>query len=290
MTSVIGTGISGLVGTRIQELLREYYEFEDLSFSTGVDITDLEQVKERIEKSPASFILHMAAKTDVDGCEDDKILGEDGSAWRVNVEGTQNIVDCAKLTGKKIIYISTDFVFDGTKEWYLEDDEPNPVNWYGTTKHMGEEIIQKSGVDFVILRIAYPYRAQFSPKTDFVRKIVEKLSKKEKITALTDHVFTPTFIDDIAGAIDEIIRQNVVGIYHCVGSESLTPLDATEAIMHEFQLNGEVQKTTRSNFFKHRAFRPCHLALKNDKIIQLGVNMLGFSAGIREMRKQMISI
>lgn len=290
MSNIIGTGISGLVGTRIQELLGEYYEFEDLSFSTQVDITQYEQVKERIEKSSASVILHMAAKTDVDSCEDDKILGEEGAAWRVNVEGTQNIVDCAKLTGKKIIYISTDFVFDGTKEWYSEEDVPNPINWYGYTKQMGEKVILESGVESVIIRIAYPYRAKFSQKADFVRKIIERLSKKEKVIALTDHIFTPTFIDDIAVAIDEIIRQNVVGIYHVVGDESLTPVEAVEKIMHELQLDGQIIKTSRSSFFNGRAFRPCRLALKNDKIAQLGVKMLGFSEGLLEMRRQMTSM
>lgn len=286
MNKIIGTGISGLVGSRIQNLLEQYYSFEDLSLATGIDITDSEKVKARIGASSASTILHMAAKTDVDGCEEDKIFAEEGVAWRVNVEGTHNIVDAAKGSGKKIISISTDFVFNGTKACYSEDDPPDPVNWYGYTKYLGENIIRESGLDWAILRIAYPYRSHYPEKLDFVRKIIDRFTKKEKVTALTDHVFTPTFIDDLAVAIDEIIRQNAKGIYHAVGSENLTPLQATEKIMQEFHLEGEIEKTTRDVFFRGRAFRPCRLALKNDKITKLGVTMLGFSKGLEELKKQ----
>ncbi|MBI2617184.1 NAD(P)-dependent oxidoreductase [Candidatus Gottesmanbacteria bacterium] len=287
MNAIVGTGLSGLVGTRIQELLREYYTFEDLSLKTHVDITNVEQVQKRVGESLASTILHMAAITDVDACEDDKILGEEGAAWRVNVEGTRNIIDAARKTGKKVIYISTDFVFDGTKEFYIETDTPNPLNWYGYTKYMGESIVTDSGVEFVIFRLAYPYRAEFSEKMDFVRRIIEKLTHKEKIFSLTDHIFTPTFIDDFAIAIDEVIRQNAEGIFHAVGSESLTPDEATKRIMDVFQLTGDVEKTTREVFFHDRAFRPCRLALKNDKIARLGVKMLGFAEGLSEMKKQL---
>src|SRR3990172_9027678 len=93
---IVGTGLSGLVGSRIVELLRESYEFEDLSLATGVDITDSQEVQKNLENSQAKIIVHMAAKTDVDGCEDDKILLEEGQAWMVNVVGTQNIIEAAK--------------------------------------------------------------------------------------------------------------------------------------------------------------------------------------------------
>ena len=132
---ILATGISGLVGTRVQELLQDKFEFTDLSLATGVDVTNYEDLENHIRNSPAKIILHMAAKTDVDGCEDDKIFGEEGKAWVINVTGTENIVKIAEKCGKKVIYISTDFVFDGTRDSYSEDDEANPLNWYAMTKH-----------------------------------------------------------------------------------------------------------------------------------------------------------
>src|SRR3989338_4530425 len=82
---ILATGISGLVGTRVQELLQDKFEFTDLSLATGVDVTNYEDLENHIRNSPAKIILHMAAKTDVDGCEDDKIFGEEGKAWVINV-------------------------------------------------------------------------------------------------------------------------------------------------------------------------------------------------------------
>src|SRR3989344_9155773 len=163
---ILGTGLTGLVGSRIVELLSDSYEFENISRNTGVDITDKEKIIEKIKSSDAAIVLHLAAKTDVDGCEKDKALGEIGDAWKINVEGTRNVADACRESRKKLIYVSTDFVFDGTREAYAEDDTPNPINWYGKTKYEGEKIVQNLLTPWLIVRIAYPYRASFA-KLDF---------------------------------------------------------------------------------------------------------------------------
>lgn len=285
--SIIGTGLSGLVGSRVVELLSKRYEFEDLSLATGVNIVNYNEVIEHFEKSKASVVLHMAAKTDVDSCEDDKILLEEGSAWMVNVEGTQNIVEAAKKTGKRVVYISTDFVFDGTKKFYTEQDEPNPLNWYASTKYEGEKVVKKSALSYTIVRIAYPYRSQFKEKKDFVRKMLEKMKNGEKIIALTDHIFTPTFIDDITSALSFILKKDIEGIYHIVGSQSLTTYDAAKLIAEIFEVKANIEPITRSVYFKDRAFRPFKLVLKNDKVTKLGIKMKRFDKGLLEVKKQM---
>src|SRR3989338_4999304 len=88
---ILGTGLDGLVGSRIVELLKDKHEFENLSISTGVDITDRDVILEKIKTSDAQIVLHLAAKTNVDVCEKDKALGEDGEAWKINVGGTKNM-------------------------------------------------------------------------------------------------------------------------------------------------------------------------------------------------------
>lgn len=284
---ILGTGLSGLVGSRVQDLLGDNFQFTDLSLATGVDISNIDDLDQSFKNSPASTVLHMAAKTDVDGCEDDKIYQEEGKAWLVNVIGTQNIIEAAKKYHKRIIYISSDFVFDGTKETYSEDDEVNPVNWYGVTKCEGEKLVQDSGLSYTILRLAYPYRSFFEPKTDFVRRIIRKIERKEKILALTDHIFTPTFIDDIAISLNLILQKELTGIFHVVGTGNLTPLGALGMISKIFKLNPHVSPITREVFFKDRAFRPFKLALKNDKIARLGIKMKTFEGGLREMYRQL---
>lgn len=286
-TKILGTGLSGLVGSRIVELLSDRFEFQDLSLATGIDITNEDQLKDKFLQSEAKVVLHMAAKTDVDQCEDDKLLRSDGAAWQVNVVGTENIVDWAKKTGKRVVYISTDFVFDGTRDFYDEKDKPNPVNWYGYTKYLGEKALLNSVVNYAILRLAYPFRARFDEKKDFVRTSIDKLSKEGKIYGLDDHIFTPTFIDDIAYALKTVLEKELVGIFHVVGSTSLTPLKAIDKIKKVFGLSGKIEPINRETYFKHRAYRPFKLRLRNDKITHLGIHMRGFEKGLVEMRRQL---
>lgn len=287
---VLGTGLSGLVGSRVRELLEDSFEFTDLSLTTGVDITNYDQVLQSFANSSAATVLHMAAKTDVDSCEDDKIYQEEGAAWQVNVVGTQNIVDAAKKYNKRVIYISTDFVFDGTSEIYTEDMEANPLNFYGVTKYEGEKIVKEADINFTIVRLAYPYRAYYRERVDFVRAIMERLQKKETIFALTDHIFTPTFIDDIAIALRLLLSREFIGIFHVVGSQSLTPFEGVGMIMDKFHLTSSVQEITRENFFRGRAFRPFKLRMNNDKISKLGIQLKTFSEGLDEIKKQLENI
>src|SRR3989344_2550964 len=286
---ILGTGLSGLVGSRIVELLKDKYEFENISRSEGVDISNRDQVLEKIKSSDAQIVLHLAGKTDVDGCEKDRNLGEEGEAWKINVLGTQNVAEACLATDKKLIYISTDFVFDGEnmpQAGYSEEDITNPINWYAKTKYEGEKIVQQSKAPWLIVRIAYPYRASF-PKLDFARAILERLQDGLVVAAVEDHIFTPTFIDDIANALDALIRNNSEGIYHVVGGQSLTPYDAAVLIAKEFNLDSsKINKIGRANFFNNWAARPFQLALKNGKIEKLGLQMRTFEEGIREVKKQ----
>jgi len=303
---ILGTGLDGLVGSRIVELLKDQYEFE----SSVVDITDRNSIITRIRNSDASIVLHLAAKTSVDGCEEDreidtKILRYENNerregqwlikktAWGVNVFGTQNIAEACQESKKRLIYISTDFVFDGFRPpvgGYEEEDIPSPINWYGKTKHEGEKIVKNASIPWAIARIAYPYRASFA-RNDFARAILKRLQDQKPVAAVTDHIFTPTFIDDIAFALGALIKSNSRGIFHAVGSESLTPYDAAILIAKHFNLDQKlIVKTTRAEFFKNRAPRPFHLALKNDKIRGLGVRMRGFEEGLRELKSQMSNL
>lgn len=283
---VLGTGLTGLMGSRVVQLLSLQYEFVNLSRITGVDITNKEQVSRAIEHSDAGIVLHLAAKTNVDACEKDKVLGERGDAWVVNVEGTKNIAESCLIYNKKLIYISTDFVFDGEKEFYNEDDTPNPINWYAQTKYEGEKIVKGLQIPWIILRIAYPYRASF-PKLDFVRVIKNRLQQKQEVKGITDHIFSPTFIDDIAAVFHGLITENATGIYHTVGSEALTPYDAATKIAHTFGLDTRlITQIKRDVYFSGKARRPFRLALKNDKIKALGYHLKPFSEGLQEVKKQ----
>lgn len=287
----IGIGLNGLVGSRITEILSDRIEFIPMSSSTGVDITKPESLTVIKEYPKADFILHLAAKADVDGCEKDKELGENGEAWKINVSGSANVAQITRETGKKVIYISTDFVFDGEKPEgaeYSETDLPNPINWYARTKFEGERKVEESGADFVILRLAYPYRAQFDSKPDFMRAIKNRLEQGQSIKGVTDHIFCPTFIDDLALAVGKLIENDATGIYHAVGSERLSPYEAAIKIAEVFNLDKSlISKTTREEFFKDRAPRPFNLALSNAKIKELGIKMRGFEECLHLIKSEL---
>jgi len=287
--NIIGTGLSGLVGSRIVDLLSSEYSFEDISRKTGTDITDTPAVLNRLKFSNAEYVIHMAAYTNVDGAEEQKDLGENSEAWKINVLGTENVVKACEETGKKIIYISTDFIFDGENTpqgGYTEEDVPNPINWYAKTKYEGEKRVQNASIPWTIVRIAYPYRAQFD-KNDFFRAMKNRLAEGQEIKAITDHVYCPTFIDDIAPALDVLISKNKSGIYHVTGNEALSPKDAALKIAETFDLDKNlIGTTTRSVYFSGKAQRPFDLSMNNGKIKALGVVMRGFAEGLQEVKKQ----
>ncbi len=285
--NIIGTGLSGLVGSRVVEILSPVHSFEDLSLDTGVDVTKKDIVVPRIERSNAQWLFHFAAKTDVDGAERERELGEQSSSWIVNVHATEHIVAACKRSGKHMLYISTDYVFEGTKEFYTEEDMPNPQGWYAVTKYEGEKRVAELGDKSLIIRIANPYRAHFAAKPDFVAKIREKLEQKGSITSPNDQLFVPTFIDDIARDIEKLVEGKATGIYHVVGSEALSPYGAARKIARAYGLDESlVTATTFSTYFAGKAPRPLQAVVKNDKITKLGVLMATFDEGLAEIKKQ----
>ena len=302
-TKILATGLTGLVGSRLTELLGDVYEFDQISLDQGIDILDKEAVSDKFSSSDASLVIHMAAKTNVDSCEADKERDKqilefknteekekawksEKTAWAVNVFGTQNIVEVCQKTNKKIIYISTDFVFDGKKRVYSEEDKPAPVNWYAKTKYEGEKLIQACGLDYIITRIAYPYRAFFE-RNDFARALILKLQRSENLNAVTDHIMVPTFIDDIVNALDILIKLEQKGIFHVVGSQAITPYEAAVKIAEVFNFDKSlISQTTRREYFTGKAPRPFCLHLKNDKIGKLGIEMSTFDKGIIEVKNQ----
>ena len=135
------------------------------------------------------------------------------------------------------------------------------------------------------MRIAYPYqKEEFALKKDFVHAILGRLQSGQKVAGVTDHLMTPLFLDDMAGALDVLIGEEQTGIFHVVGSDFISPYDACLQIAETFNLDKSlISQTTRAEFFKGRALRPFNLSLNNDKISKLGIQMKTFSEGLKEL-------
>ena len=284
---IIGTGLSGLVGSRVTALLSPKFSFTDLSKETGVNLLDFSKVREMITSSHSPWVFHFAAFTDVQRAEEEKEKKEESTSWQVNVKATENIVAVCRDSGKKLLYISTDYVFDGTKDEYHEDDIPNPISWYGRTKYEGEKLVQKLGGQFLIIRITNPYRCNPVGKMDFVHKMRNLLAHGLEIQAPSDQIFCPTFIDDLAFALEKLIMGDEKGIYHVVSKEGISPLEAAKEIAAEFGYRDAlITPVLYERYFSGKALPPKRAHLKHDKIDALGLYLHSFTEGVLEVKHQ----
>lgn len=274
------TGGDGLVGSRIVELLNQDFLFTNFRQAI-MDITNKELVDESLDNADFDIFLHLAAYTNVQGAETNSDL-----AVRINRDGTKNLYEAVTRKGKKFIYISTDFVFDGENPNYYEDSTPNPKGAYAKSKFEGEKIVSGNAM---IVRISYPYRAEYDPKKDFVRTFKHLLEQKKKLTMVTDSLMTPTFIDDIAFGLKHLMQNYSPQIFHLVGGSSISPYDATIMIADRFNLDKSlIGKTTYNEFMKGKAASPKLGVIKSKK--NNFWKMRTFEEGLIEIEKQSLKI
>lgn len=269
MSPILGTGLSGLVGSRIVELNSDL-QFQDLSLDSGYDILKPTALESIFASNSAPVVLHFAAFTDTNAAWlQNKDRG--GLCYQLNVVGTQNVVDLCRRHHKHLIHISTDFVFDGTASGaYVEADIPHPIEWYGATKYQAEQIV--TSIPSTIVRISYPYRAQFDPKPDLVRKLLSKLRQGDTLKLFTDQITTLTYVDDIALGLRRIIDSPQTGIFHLVGSSSQSPYELGQLLASTFGYDPSlIQPSLLSDYVASQPVgsRPwqVNLALSNQKFI-----------------------
>ncbi len=267
MLNLLGTGLSGLVGSRVVEL-NPQHQFTDLSLDSGYDILKPESLEPIFQNNPASVVIHFAAFTDTNAAWEQR-GDKNGLCYQINVVGTQNIVNLCQKYNKHLIHISTDFVFNGQKQGsYTEFDTPFPLDWYGETKYQAEKIVANTNSS--IIRIAFPFRSNFPTKIDLVRKIIDKLKSGQEVKMFSDQIITPTFIDDIAQGLTLVIDKQPAGIYHLVGSTSLSPYDMAKTIASTFKLDQNlVVPSLLTDYLKTPNARPYapNLAISNQKFV-----------------------
>lgn len=290
MQSVIVSGLSGLVGTRVSQLLSEKYTFVNMDMTVGVDITNKSQVDQYIGESSAHCVIHLAAFTNVSAAHEQN--GDlSGSCYQVNVVGTEHIARACANSGKYLVHVSTDYVFDGEKTTaYTEEDTPRPIEWYGQTKLWAEEKVQTTLDRYAILRIAYPYQARPS-RPDFLATMKERLVNGTLPPAFTDHIITPVFVDDLATVFDRCIERKPTGIFHAVGSSWHSDFELAQMVDQIFDLGSTVQEGSLEQYLK-TATRPYQKTMKmsNAKLQkELGVTMKTVEEGLHTILQQLSS-
>lgn len=291
--NILITGSNGLLG---QYLVRDLASAGYKIIATGrgknrlpeyagvnyisLDITDKTAVLETIEKNKPDIVVHAAAMTQPDACELNK------EECRVtNVQATAHLAEAAQKAGSTIIYVSTDFVFDGKDGPYKEDDDTAPVNYYGESKLAAEEIIKQSNNRWAIVRTVLVYGNILSgTRSNIVTWVKDNLEQRKNIKVVDDQIRTPTYVEDLSKGIMLIIKNNAQGIFHISGKEVLTPYQMALQVADYFSLDKSLMEKVNASTFSQPAQRP----LKTGFVItkaekELGFAPVSFMEGIRKM-------
>ncbi len=260
---IVITGSKGQLGSSLQQVLgTEELLLMDLP---EYDLTDLKAATEAIRVFCPDVVIHCAAMTNVDGCERDP-----ETAYRVNVLGTRNVAVAAQQSGAAMVYISTDYVFDGMKgEPYWEYDDPRPLSVYGRTKWIGEELTRSLVCRHYVVRVAWLYaRGAYN---NFVKTVLRLSQERGRITMVTDEIGSPTYAPDVARAISQLIRLPAYGIYHLPNSGTCSRYEWAKEILHLAGRN-DVELVPSTNY-QRPARVPKHVELRNFCAAELGIVM-----------------
>lgn len=252
------TGASGQLGYDIVNELnkRGYFDYYAPT-SAQMNITNGEQVLDIIKKYNPDVIFHCAAYTAVDKAEEDK-----ETCYNVNVNGTKNIVLAAKECGAKVVYISTDYVFDGTKDGvYLPEDKTNPINYYGYTKLCGEKEVSELE-DYLIVRISWVFGINGN---NFVKTMIRLAETKSELSVVSDQIGSPTYTEDLSKSLLDLVQKNKKGIFHITNEGYCT---WNEFAKYIFEVTGKniVVNDVLTKDYKTIASRPLNSKLSKDKL------------------------
>lgn len=251
---IIIFGGTGLLGTDIAKVLKENNDVIALG-SSDVDISRLDAVVHSINIHKPDVVINCAAISDVDKCEENKDL-----AYRVNAIGPKNIAIACNKIKSRFVHISTDYVFDGSKNApYIEFDKPDPLNVYGLTKLAGEEFIRTISSNYLIIRTAWLFG---EGRNHFVDYVIKSLHLGNEIIAVKDMTSSPTFSYDVAEMLKELLQTDEVGIFHICNKGYCSRVELVEEIERILKKHANVTVVNQSQW-KRPAKRPVFSALRN---------------------------
>jgi len=214
-----------------------------------LDLTQYDRVVETFNSIKPDVVIHMAALGNVDLCETDR-----EQAWKVNVEATRLLAKLVSKHGAMMLYLSTDYVFDGERGIYSEEDVPDPVNFYGLTKFVAEEIVKSLVEKHIIVRSSAIFGLGMGRK-NFGKFLVEALSKGQKVKAIVDQWLSPTLNTLLAKAIMELLEKEIYGLFHIAG-ERVSRYDFAIKLAKRFGFNENLVEPAKMSDFKWIAKRP----------------------------------
>ena len=286
---VFVTGVAGQLGHDVMnelakrniegigtDLAAEYAGIQDGTAVTKMpyvpmDLTDAEAVKKTVEELQPDVIVHCAAWTAVDAAEEEE---NKAKVQAVNVGGTQNIADAAKLVDAKVVYLSTDYVFDGQgeKPWEPDCKDYAPLNVYGQSKLEGEQAIANTLSKYFIVRIAWVFGMNGK---NFIKTMLSVGKKYPEVRVVNDQIGTPTYTYDLARLLVDMIQTDKYGYYHATNEGGyISWYDFTVEIFRQVGYDTKVTPVTTEEYGLSKAARPFNSRLEKKKLVENGFEPL----------------
>ena len=263
---VLVTGAAGQLGQDVMTALAARGHEAVGIDRAEADITDEAQVTEVITAAKPDAVIHCAAYTAVDRAEEETAL-----CTRINVDGTRFIARAAQRCGAKLVYISTDYVFDGSGDTpFLPTDATGPLNVYGQTKLQGEKAARAECTRTFVVRTSWVFGAHGN---NFVKTMRRLGTERETVSVVCDEVGAPTYTPDLAALLCEMIESEAYGIYHATNEGVCTRNELAQAVMETFGLPCRVEPITGDQY-PTAAARPHNSRLSKDCLEQAGFSRL----------------
>lgn len=251
---ILVTGADGMVGSYVKA---------DFRYSRiALDVVNAAQVESVVLRDKPDAIIHLAALTDMKQCEEDRELAD-----KVNAIGARNIALAAKKIGAKVVYVSTNAVFDGTNAGaYTETDKPNPMSEYGRSKLAGEKAVLDADANNLVVRTSWIFGGGPAKDKKFIGKIAGKLRANEAVKAVDDVRGTPTYAKDLAIAIGQALESGASGIMNIVNAGDASRYDMMLVAKEAFGSSSSVTGAPLASF------GPTGNSLRNERLAQSPAN------------------
>ncbi|OGP65161.1 MAG: dTDP-4-dehydrorhamnose reductase [Deltaproteobacteria bacterium RBG_13_47_9] len=282
MGRILVIGAKGMLGRDLIEVLQSSFCHDEVIGwdLEEIDIREGQETIEKVEGLRPEIVIDVAAYTDVDGCE-----GDAERAFSVNAEGVRHIALGALRSHAKVVYLSTDYVFDGQKrEPYLEHDPPHPINIYGRSKLKGEQYIQELVREALIVRTQWLYGRHGK---NFVTSVLRQAREKGTLSIVHDQIGSPTYTTDLSKAITVLIQRDAFGIFHVTNSDPCTWYTFGQTVLNLSGMAGVKMIPISSKELGRPAVRPSYSVLNTQKFIrETGMSLRPWSEALKDYFSQ----
>ncbi len=281
-------GGSGLVGSALHRTLQlggvevvATFHSHPVNGAPRLDITHAQAVRDFVETVNPDVVFLTAAKVSSDYCED-----HPEEAFALHAEGTRNVAEAAARCGARVVYYSTDYIFDGQSGPYSEEDESSPINVYGRTKLAGEEIVRECAPQSLILRTSMVY-GWVRPSGNFAMKVWECLQAEKAMRIADDQWRNPTLADYLAEVSVRLLQSGAQGIFHVVGKQWISNYEFAQALARVMGLNPDFLVPVSTAELGQRTLRPMQGGLKTEKLeCTLGTAPMDLGESLKRFRRQ----